>query len=124
MPDLERLIRDEARNTEELKIYLDALEEMKRTYVLWTDQSPTQWETDDVFVWILAASHEFLELLREQKPVALVDLRLFCPLLHRLEWMWWIDGWAIHLLSRIHGILGEAHRSWIQWPMEQLGRCT
>ena len=74
---LERLIRDEVRNTEELKIYLDALEEMKRTYVLWTDQSPTQWETDDVFVWILAASHEFLELLREQKPVALVIFGFF-----------------------------------------------
>ncbi|PLB48627.1 hypothetical protein P170DRAFT_436441 [Aspergillus steynii IBT 23096] len=124
MSDLEVLIREEVRDMEELKIYLDALEEMKRSYVLWTDQCPTQWETDDVFVWPLGVSQEFLELLREQRPVALVIFGFFCPLLHRLEWMWWINGWAIHLLSRIHGLLDAAHRSWIQWPMEQLGWCT
>ncbi|KAK9571999.1 hypothetical protein V6Z88_000378 [Aspergillus fumigatus] len=119
MDDLEELIREEVKEQQELQVYLGAIQEMRVSYALWSDIG--MWETGDVLVWLLRVSEEFLTLLREQRYVALVIFGYFCPLLRRLEWMWWLEGWSVHLLSRIHGLLDQEHRTWIQWPMEQLG---
>ncbi|GIK05172.1 hypothetical protein Aspvir_009275 [Aspergillus viridinutans] len=119
MNDLEELVREEVKDQQELQIYLGAIQEMRVSYALWSDTGV--WETGDVFVWLLLVSEEFLMFLREQRYVALVIFGYFCPLLRRLEWMWWLEGWSVHLLSRIHGLLDKEHRTWIQWPMEQLG---
>ncbi|GFF52972.1 hypothetical protein IFM61606_06487 [Aspergillus udagawae] len=119
MNDLEELVREEVKDQRELQIYLGAIQELRVSFALWSDTGA--WETGDVFVWLLRVSEEFLTLLREQQHVALVIFGYFCPLLRRLEWMWWLEGWSVHLLSRIHGLLDQEHRTWIQWPMEQLG---
>jgi len=45
----------------------------------------------------------------------------FSILLRHHESHWWLQGWAEHLISRAYEILDAEHRSWIEWPMNEVG---
>lgn len=74
-----------------------------------------------LFTWMYRLPDEFLTLLRNNNSKALCVLAFFCVLLHRLEYMWWAQGWGTHLIDRIYTVLDEVHRFWIKWPIQQIG---
>ncbi|KAK1991509.1 hypothetical protein LX36DRAFT_619121 [Colletotrichum falcatum] len=77
----------------------------------------------DVFVWKYFVSDEFLPLLKTPgaSQEAVVIYAHFCIVLKRLESQWWLQGWAVHLISQAWELLDEGHKPWIQWPMDELG---
>jgi hypothetical protein len=52
---------------------------------------------------------------------AVVIFAHFSILLKHHESHWWLQGWAEHLISRAYEILDDEHRSWIEWPMREVG---
>ncbi|KAI9932448.1 hypothetical protein ASPWEDRAFT_46974 [Aspergillus wentii DTO 134E9] len=121
MQDLEQLIREDVRDERDLHVYLHTIHEMSTCFPDDDAQDIQVFETDDVFSWLLQVSHEYLDFLKEQRPIALVIFGYFCVLLRQLEWTWWMQGWSTHLLSKIYEVLDQEHRYWLQWPLEQIG---
>ena len=74
----------------------------------------------DIFYWVITAER-FIPLLAQEEQVALVILAYYCVLLHQIPTRWWIEGWVEHLMTGIYGSLDETYRSWIVWPIEELG---
>jgi hypothetical protein len=80
-------------------------------YTLWTA----------VHSWPARISQEYLDLLKDRDPGALILLAHFCILLEPLEGTWYISGFRKRLLSRIYKKLDQEWRQWLQWPLEEIG---
>ncbi|KAK8086089.1 C6 zinc finger protein [Apiospora phragmitis] len=75
----------------------------------------------DAFVWIFEVAADFLPLLRDGTQEAVAIFSFFAVFLHKAGSQWCLRGWADHLIGRCYGLLDEEHRSWIQWPLEEMG---
>lgn len=121
LDDLRNLLRDHVTDVHELDVYFGAIEDLSKSFATVEEEGPQNCQTADVFVWLLQISDEYLQLLRQRKPEALVIFSYFCVITHLLESMWWMKGLSIHLIRGIYYFLDEEYRCWLQWPMEQLG---
>ncbi|OQE19455.1 hypothetical protein PENSTE_c015G09514 [Penicillium steckii] len=119
MTNLRRLITESVNNQHELECYLEALDDMAKSFAAVYDTQSV--ETADVFIWLYQISEEYLDLLRQRTPEALVIFGYFCVITKELEWTWWMQGFSVHLMRAIYYHLDQEHRYWLQWPMQQLG---
>ncbi|KAK2041971.1 hypothetical protein LZ31DRAFT_632977 [Colletotrichum somersetense] len=107
-----------------LRIYNLAIDELGYPMALALhDDGGRGMDIVDIFIWKYFVSDEFLPLLKTPgaKQEAVVIYAHFCIVLKRLESQWWLQGWATHLISQAWALLDESHKSWIQWPMDELG---
>jgi len=107
----------------ELKTYMTALDQLSERFDVVSSYSrASQVFPQQVFVWLYLLEDDFVRLLQEDKPIALVILSYFCILLNSIgSSFWWNRGWMEHLLSEIHSSLGQEYRIWMQRPMEETG---
>jgi hypothetical protein len=77
--------------------------------------------TSSVYYWLYCMEDDFLDLIVQRQPLALVVFAHFVVLLRVLSSCWWMQGWTTHLMQEIWGLLDEDHRLWICWPIEELG---
>lgn len=106
----------------ELKVSLTALNQLSERFDVVTGPSrASQIFPQQVYVWMYQLEDDYVRLLQEGKPIALVILSYFCILLNTLGSFWWNRGWAEHLLSEIHASLNQEYRIWMQRPMEETG---
>ncbi|KAF9890221.1 hypothetical protein FE257_006133 [Aspergillus nanangensis] len=121
--ELRQMIREQCLEPSQLQVYMDTLDELSRT--LATVMRPGgQWRLDtaDVFSWLLQISDEYLELLRQEAPIALIVFAYFCVSLRQIEWMWWMEGLSERLMSELCSALDEKYWEWLRWPQEQICR--
>jgi hypothetical protein len=72
--------------------------------------------------WMTLIPEEFVQLVEERVPEALLLVAHYCVLLKRLENMWWVKGKAENLLQTVRAALGDGWERWLQWPIcEVLG---
>lgn len=81
--------------------------------------------------WAASIPSEYVDLLREREPWALVVMAHFAILLHRSETVWFMKGHAAQLLTKIVDFLGVTDgadgygrwdwREWVRWPVEEIG---
>jgi hypothetical protein len=121
LDDLRQLLRNSVADAKELNCYFDAVNDMGKSFATVEEEGSQNCQTADVFVWLLQISDDYLLLLHQRKPEALVIFSYFCVITHELEWAWWMQGLSIHLIRGIYSYLDEEYRCWLQWPMEQLG---
>ncbi|KAJ5699157.1 hypothetical protein N7462_001162 [Penicillium macrosclerotiorum] len=119
--ELRQFVTDHVLDTGEIHCYLDAIDDMGKSFATVEEEGSQNCQPADVFVWPLQISNEYLNLLRQRKPEALVIFSYFCVITHHLEWAWWMQGLSIHMIRSIYHCLDDQYRCWIQWPMEQLG---
>jgi hypothetical protein len=107
----------------ELKTYMEALDQLSERFdvVASSSRKVSQIFPQLVLVWLYLLEDDFVRLLQEEKPIALVILSHFCILLDSLGSWWWIRDWTEHLLSAIHASLNQEFRIWMQRPMEETG---
>lgn len=72
-------------------------------------------------IWPAKVSQDYLDLLKERDPAALVLLAHYCLLLEPLESNWYMSGFRKRLLTRIYNQLDDEWRQWLQWPLEEIG---
>ncbi|KAK6220954.1 c6 zinc finger protein [Colletotrichum tabaci] len=106
-----------------LRIYNLAIDELRHPMSLAMHEGGRDMDIMDIFIWKYFVSDEFLPLLKTPgaNQEAIVIYAHFCIVLKRLESQWWLQGWATHLISQAWELLDEGHKTWIQWPMEELG---
>lgn len=86
------------------------------------DRNITAWAlTSNIYSWLYKMDHQFIEMLNQRSPLALVVFAHFVVLLKYLGSCWWMQGWSTHLLQEIWSLLDEEHRMWIRWPIEEIG---
>lgn len=121
--ELRQLVSREYANQEQLRhVYEAILEGLARTLAVAMKNGEGQrLQTADVFAWLFEASNEYLELLRQETPLALIIFGYFCVALRQIEWMWWVEGLSNRLMTQLYHVLDEDWRCWLKWPQEQIG---
>ncbi|EFQ35800.1 hypothetical protein CGRA01v4_04030 [Colletotrichum graminicola] len=106
-----------------LRVYNLAIDELRHTMSLALHEGGRNMDIIDIFIWKYFVTDEFLPLLKtpDAKQEAIAIYAHFCIVLKRLESQWWLQGWAMHLISQAWELLDESHKPWIQWPMDELG---
>ncbi|RSL52169.1 hypothetical protein CEP54_011043 [Fusarium duplospermum] len=117
--DLRSLITRSVEDEERRHIYDNALDALNQTFGVFYEVSG-QKDLVDILTWVIIAE-DLLPLLADEEQEALVVLSYFCVLLNRLTHQWWLDGWVHHLMDKIYAALYEEHRTWMIWPMEEIG---
>ncbi|KAF7591537.1 hypothetical protein BBP40_001475 [Aspergillus hancockii] len=107
-------------STPQRQVYLDAVDGLGRTLaVVLKPGEGHRLETADVFAWLLEMSEEYLELLRQEAPAALIVFAYFCVAIKAIEWMWWMEGLSARLMSQLESALDAHYHGWLQWPRHQ-----
>lgn len=120
--NLRRFLQRDVPDVEELRVYLEATDKLSRAFAYFSRSgSPADNEVRSIFVWIYRISDEYLGLLTQYKPHALLIFGYYSALLHRLDSLWWVKGWGTHLISLIYRQLDPYYRSLLRWPIEEIG---
>lgn len=107
----------------ELKVYLSAVSELRVQFDLSRTAAECRtMEVSDVFIWIYHVMDDFVPLLEIPTQEALAVFAHFCALLKRLEFHWWLAGWADHLIGEIQRLVDAEHEQWIEWPVREVAR--
>jgi hypothetical protein len=122
--DLLRICSSEslAQDRDAANAYALAIHELLNTY---TQVSILTERNEDfvpvIFVWPIAIPKNYLPLLRDQKPEAMVILAHYSALLQRVDDQWYMTGWARNIVQQVDAALGEAWQGWLAWPKEVTG---
>ncbi|KAK0648556.1 hypothetical protein B0T16DRAFT_326522 [Cercophora newfieldiana] len=114
-----------------LATYAHALDELELALVARQSEEMPR-DVLDAMLWLWEVSDSLVPLLKSGtgeggspsgKPAqeAVAIFAHFSILLRHHESHWWLQGWAEHLISQAWEILDEEHRSWIEWPMREIG---
>ncbi|KAL4879245.1 hypothetical protein BJY04DRAFT_194113 [Aspergillus karnatakaensis] len=118
--ELKKFITQQHAHEEALReIYIKVADQLACTLAV--TLRPNILETGTVFAWLIEASGEYLDLLRQEKPTALIVFSYFCVAVQQIEWAWWTEGLSSRLMSQAYTALEEGYRIWLRWPMEQMG---
>lgn len=117
--DLRRLVDDSVSDLDRRRVYNNALYVLNQTFGVFYE-TPGQKDLVGIFYWVIMAE-DFLPLFADREQEALVIFAYFCVLLNRLSGYWWLDGWVNYLMDLTYSHLNEEHRTWIIWPMEEVG---
>ncbi|EEA19353.1 conserved hypothetical protein [Talaromyces marneffei ATCC 18224] len=79
---------------------------------------PTTWLL--LVWWPAGVSPEFLLLLKNKDPMALIIVCHWCAGMHRIPMKWYLDGWARRMLKAMMDLLGPDWNFALQWPMEEV----
>ncbi|KAG6356171.1 hypothetical protein INS49_015558 [Diaporthe citri] len=104
---------------------LSALEQIRPACeAMWgkTPDEPLERDQESsVYAWLYRLGNEYIQCLQRKEQIALVVFGYFALLLKELEVFWFMEGWAEHIIMGIDQFLDEEHRTWLEWPKEQLG---
>ncbi|CAG7995909.1 unnamed protein product [Penicillium salamii] len=67
--------------------------------------------------WIYRRPEEFICLLEERDPYALIILAYWCVLLKLMGSSWMMIGWDRHVIGGIQSCLSSEYHQWIEWPV-------
>lgn len=101
---------------------LDTVDALQRTFAVVYEGSQTdENRATGIFVWLYSVKTQYINLVGEGDNEALCILAFFCVLLRRLDFIWWMEGWGLHLIERIYLRLNAKYRLWLRWPIEEVG---
>lgn len=115
---------DGSRMSEAQKVVLStSVDTIRRVFSMMTYCDEVD-KTSCVMAWFSRVSDEFLEMLEEKVPEALLVIAYLSVAMKRLGFLrkWWQDGMAENLLGTILNELGEGWERWTDWPVEQVFR--
>ncbi|KAJ6183704.1 Zn(II)2Cys6 transcription factor [Penicillium mononematosum] len=74
-----------------------------------------------IFSWLYLLPDVAAHDMQQKHPIALLLFSYFAVLLNELDSVWFIRGWPSHIVKAVHTRLGEYHRPFLLWPMNELG---
>ena len=101
---------------EAVNAYKAALETLRVAFVRMINRPAYECEISIAFLWPVMVPQEYIMMLNDKRPEALVLLAHYCVILHHLDDYWWMRGWAMHIIDSIHRELDETWLYFIQWP--------
>jgi hypothetical protein len=103
--------------------YRNSIYELNKVFRVVYSQPLDTLEATDVYIWAYRIKDEFLTLLKEHTQEALVIMAFFAAAPQRFaaNKHWFLEGFSMHLISRIYPLIDEQHLPWIEWPMREIG---
>ena len=113
---LESMCEDASGGPEVTNAYKAALESLRASFIRMNNRPAYECEVSIAFLWPVMIPQEYITMLNEKRPEALVILAYYCVILHHLDDYWWMRGWAMHIISNIHRELEDRWLYFLQWP--------
>jgi hypothetical protein len=103
--------------------YRQAIDELHKAFRVVYSQPLDTLDVADVHIWAHRIREEYLALLKEQTQEALVIMVFFATVPQRVDMQnhWFLEGFSVHLMSRIYPLIDEQHLQWIEWPLREVG---
>jgi hypothetical protein len=103
--------------------YRHAINELHKVFRVVYSQPLDTLESTDMNIWAYRIKDEYLTLLKEQTQEALAIMAFFAavPQLFDMKKHWFLEGFSIHLISRIYPLIDAQHLPWIEWPLGEIG---
>lgn len=73
-----------------------------------------------IMSWVYGVRDDFVDRLGRKDPPAFIILAHFCVLLRTLEYYWFIQGWALHIITEIVQENNSTHLELLAWPLKYL----
>jgi hypothetical protein len=73
-----------------------------------------------VMSWFSMLTENYIRMLKDKVPEALLVVVFYCVALKRAEHMWWVKGKGENLIRTVMGELGEEWEQWTRWPVDQV----
>ncbi|KAK1689594.1 hypothetical protein BDP55DRAFT_653565 [Colletotrichum godetiae] len=73
-----------------------------------------------IMACIYRTDDDFVQCLKEKKSIALLLLGHFAVLVKTLEWLWYMRGWADHILRGVASNLDAPYLDFLQWPRKEI----
>ncbi|KAK5047432.1 hypothetical protein LTR84_006528 [Exophiala bonariae] len=102
------------------KIYHISIVQLQKVFDAEQAYPSAQFDSQLVSAWPIMISPEYVDLLRQQAPEALIILAHYAVLLHRCRDSWLYGGGGKFLLESICSRLGDAWHQWLNYPMSVL----
>jgi hypothetical protein len=83
--------------------------------------SSHSWGPHAPMAWLTLVSPEFVQLLKDRTPEAMVLLAHFAELLHECREFWIFGDGGAHLIRAITAALGPHWTQWLSTPLEAVG---
>jgi len=117
--DLQELNARESQNDIEKAIFATAIGSLKEVF---RKQATPAGALDPhtALGWTNTMHNDFVDLLRERRPLALVITAYYCVVLDRVPEAWWLSGWSEGLLDVIWRDLGLEYRKEADWAREKV----
>ncbi|KAJ3579145.1 hypothetical protein NPX13_g1427 [Xylaria arbuscula] len=72
-----------------------------------------------IMAWPYCLSDEFIRHLKNKESVPLILLTYFAVIIQELDSVWFIEGWALHILQGVSNLLPSDVHEYVQWPILQ-----
>ncbi|KAH7397585.1 hypothetical protein BKA64DRAFT_672287 [Cadophora sp. MPI-SDFR-AT-0126] len=96
-----------------------ALKQTRRVFSMLTF-FPERSKLEIIMTWFTKISDEYLDLLEQKYPQAILIVMHYCVVLKRLESIWWMKGKAENLMQTMIDVLGSGWERWTRWPIEKV----
>lgn len=106
------------------EMYKKTIDDLSRCYTMVLDSDDAQTTpkySQAVFLWLYLLPDEYLVCIQELQPLALAIFAYFIVIFSKVPSTWVLDGWTYHLIEGTYFAMKPVDRSWIRWPMEQIG---
>lgn len=78
-------------------------------------------ERSGPMMWIFLCSPEFLDLLQQRQPPALIVFAHVGILFHLLDHRWYLNSWGRDMITAANDVLGEYWQEYMSWPRTVAG---
>ncbi|OQE31977.1 hypothetical protein PENSTE_c001G08107 [Penicillium steckii] len=120
---VQRFVEQEA-SIDDLPIYISALNDLNemvnRVYERRSAGQLGIAFMDQIIGWLYRLPERFVRLLEEKEPRALVILAYWAVMFRYMDAVWFMEGWAEHVLGGVSTFLQAEYRPWIEWPLQKL----
>ncbi|CAI7585380.1 unnamed protein product [Penicillium manginii] len=120
----QRLVEREVTDESVLPLYISALDDlydiMNQVYQRRSAQQTGVALMDLLIGWLYRLPEQFIRLLEEKEPRALVVLAYWAVMFRYMETAWFMKGWAAHVLSGVSTFIQAEYRPWIEWPLNKV----
>jgi hypothetical protein len=108
-----------ARTQEEKNILDGALRKLQRVMSMLSNHQDIG-KHPIIMSWFSTISDEYIKMLEQRTPEAVLIAIYYCVPLRLLDTAWWMKGKARNLLETLLGVLGEGWTRWTKWPLEKV----
>lgn len=106
-----------AYSTERSSVYLEAIQNLNRTLEA-IEVNPNHLPIS--LLWLVLLERDFIELIKEKDPMALVIFAHFGAACQAVSTLWWAKDWDSIIVEEAYQALNDEWQSWIDWPMQKI----
>lgn len=115
---LRELIHNADIGTTSQQAYESTIDELEQVYSAQTDVGDPQngASANMIFGWLVVVPREYVDLVAQRRPEALIILAYYAVILHRRKQFWAINDAGQFLMSGIRAHLGKHWEQCLEWP--------